>query len=188
MLVCIFVFLAFPLIIGFIASLNLPNIINVDTGALLHYYGVVFGILASFITYYETKQNEKKERLNNIKPLLIIKTLKWESDCLEIEIINASKNLLNDFFLYDKYISASLSRKKRLQLHLDIKDNNVFSGDTQLATDDNIINRTKTTNKVYIDYIQICCSDIDNNMWDCRFKSIIDGDTNNYIMTNCELV
>ena len=50
----VFIFL-FPLLIGIICALNLPNIINVASGDLLSYYAVAFGILASYLTY----KNEK---------------------------------------------------------------------------------------------------------------------------------
>lgn len=188
MILCVVVLLVFPIIVGLIASLKLPNIINVETSAFLNYYGTAFGIFASFITYYETKRNEKKERLNSIKPILIIKTLEWRKDFLKIKIVNESDNNLRDLFLYDKYISDMLLQNKFVKESLVIIDKNVYSENIRLETNFDIVKNNKIYERDYLDYIQICCVDIDNNMWDCRFKAIIESGTINYIMINCELV
>ena len=52
--------LIFPLLVGAIYALPLPQVIAVESGDLLAYYGTSLGILGSFITYQaERKRTDK---------------------------------------------------------------------------------------------------------------------------------
>ena len=58
----------FPIIIGMFYALPIPQIVAVDSGALLAYYGTIFGIIGSFITYRQELKKRKKERIKELKP------------------------------------------------------------------------------------------------------------------------
>ena len=53
----------FPIIVGLIYAIPIPQFVAVDSGDLLAYYGTTFGIIGSFITYRHELNKSKKERV-----------------------------------------------------------------------------------------------------------------------------
>ena len=68
---CILLFL-FPILVGLIYALPLPQVIKVESGDLLGYYATTFGILGSFYTYRQEKRKSHIEHLRELRPCLIV--------------------------------------------------------------------------------------------------------------------
>lgn len=59
------VLLVFPIIVGLIYALPLPQVIAVSSEDMLSFYGTAFGIFGSFILYRLEKKNEEKRETRN---------------------------------------------------------------------------------------------------------------------------
>ena len=103
-LVGLFVLLfIFPIIIGLIYVIPIPQIVAVDSGDLLAYYGTTFGIIGSFITYRFELSKSKKERIKELKPVFVVevKKINDKENIFNIEIINRSQQTVTFLHFYD---------------------------------------------------------------------------------------
>ena len=103
----------FPIIIGLIYAIPIPQFVAVDSGDLLTYYGTTFGIIGSFITYRHELNKSKKERIRELKPAFIVevKKVEKEEDIFNIEIINRSQQTVTFLHFYDEFISTIINDK-----------------------------------------------------------------------------
>lgn len=155
----VFIFL-FPLLIGIICALNLPNIINVASGDLLSYYAVAFGILASYLTYKNEKYKMNITRRKELTPKFVVKINKNNKTNYNIDITNCTENTYTDIFFYGEFIDSVIYDKIN-------KKNNIIMYDIDLQ---------ELLGTSYIDedglptYFQMNCTDKDGNIWSCEYN------------------
>ena len=103
-----------------IYALPLPQIVAVESGDLLAYYGTTFGIIGSFITYrYETNKN-KKEKIKELQPTFVVSVelVNEEANVFSVDIINLSQKTLTFFIFMINLYRLSLKRGILLRQHL----------------------------------------------------------------------
>ena len=109
------IILLFPIMIGFIYALPLPQIIAVKSVDLLAYYGTSLGILSSFILYRYEKKKNNTNRLKEICPVFFVDVSKSEdADILVIIIKNLSTYPLKYMYLYDEYVDQLVKKDYEL--------------------------------------------------------------------------
>lgn len=174
LLLFLFVFiLFFPLIVGMIYALPFPQIIAVDSGDLLAYYGTAFGILGSFITYRHEKNKSKKERQQEIKPVFTIKmTSNDDSKMFNVVITNHSKHRLSYLYFYDRFVSENCEKQYSFNVtyYLTIEEEKRINPDFNITMDSDILDKDG-----YPKYVQLCCEDVDENSWNCCYFKVKDG-------------
>lgn len=184
----------FPLIVGWIYYLPLPQIIAVTSGDLLAYYGTAFGIYLSFVTYSHEKKKEEKEhekeaqeRIKEIRPLLTVNVKQDDNDerVFIIKINNFSKNAITYFDLYDEHVSELFYKEKEIRVSYNQSVNVIdeLNIDYNITCDSEIIDKEKLPK-----YVQIICRDIDGNLWNCCFHRVINGDNDYYYPDEFEII
>lgn len=162
--------IVFPLIVGGLYALPLPQIINVDSGALLAYYGTAFGILGSFVIYRGEINKKKGERNQELKPIFYVEAILIDNDLglFRIDIKNHSENPLTYLYFYDEFVST-LAKKE-------YSFNVVFNKSFEKKENDKVqFNITMDPDIIdsdgYPKYIQLICDDKDGNAWNsCYYK------------------
>jgi len=161
----------FPLIVGAIYALPLPQYIAVDSGDLLSYYGVAFGLYASFYTYFEERKRERLEHKKELSPALYVDVKKEnvQKNTFDIQITSLKKQILTDVVLYDEPVCNVLSDTIKLTVALgNQKGAGIIKADVRVLDSDIPINEQNG----YPDYIQIVCNDVERNCWACDFQRL----------------
>ena len=179
--------LLFPLIIGFIYWLPLPQIIAVDSGELLAYYGTVFAILGSFVGYRIEMRKKEKEKNNKLRPFFIVNVnrIDEENGIFEVNVKHKSKDILSYLYFYDTFISDEVKEEYTfivtyLNLLEDIDAKDIY---INVTMDDEIMD-----NEGYPKYVQLLCNDIEGNLWDCCYYKVKDFDNIYYYPREVEIV
>ncbi len=174
----LFIFI-FPLIIGAIYALPLPQIIAIDSGDLLAFYGTAFGIFKSFQLFYLERKKEEKERNRELKPHLLIKidSIK-QTPLFDVYVENKGEHALTDCYMYDEYVSKCMD--KNCKCHFIVSFNQTIEKFHELksGSTENIYNITMDNDIMkdgYPKYIYFICDDIDGNEWYCSYIRIQNG-------------
>lgn len=172
----------FPIVVGVIYGLPLPQIIAVDAGDLLAYYGVAFGLFGSFYKYSEDKRKDNKERLQAAVPAFYVslrKNTEYHKNVFNIEIELLKEQTISNVYLYDVFIKGILRGTSE---DYSIKQAVVFDFDKeyeqelqhfQYVTIDGVI----LEDDGYPKTIDILCDDAEGNTWVCEFHKKKDGET-----------
>lgn len=162
--------LVFPLVVGVLYRLPLPQIIALEPGELLAYYAVVFGLLGSYFKYAEDKKVEKREREKNAMPVLDVELMK-RPDCpmlFDIRIRSLKESPLCDVYLYDELVCGYLTEKTKLSVSvafgLNKTEEEELRPDRNITMDGGILDEDG-----YPKYIQIACDDTEGTVWVCEF-------------------
>lgn len=99
--------LLFPLGVGALYALPLPQIIAIDSGELLNYYAIAFGLFGSAFAYLENKKKNELAKEKESVPHLAVKLIK-SGEIFLIEMKNAGTTAINDIYLYDQRLKLSL--------------------------------------------------------------------------------
>ena len=160
--------LLFPLFVGWVYSLPLPQYIAVDSGDLLAFYGTAFGLLLSARMYLEVKQKESLERQKAIRPQLYVELVRRsdQSDLFDICVQKIGDQLIEDAYLYEKQIGAIINKVQCYTIAYCLNPSKAkdLSVDFNIEMDDEILDTDG-----YPKYIQILCYDADDNGWVCEF-------------------
>lgn len=162
----------FPIVVGMIYALPLPQIVAVDSGDLLGYYATVFGIWGSFYTYRLEKRKSEIERNNDIKPQFIVELSKNDkSDIFSLIIRNHSKSTVSHLHLYDCFLSSEAKDKCSLKITYlkTIEEEDKLKPDFNITMDDDIMDVDG-----YPKYVQLLCDDMDGKTWNCCYHKIND--------------
>ena len=164
------VLLLFPLVVGVIYALPLPQIIAVDVGDLLTYYGVAFGLLGSFLSYRLEKQKEEKEKNSKNRPVFIVKLEKTDV-FFTLTIAKISNNTLSYLYLYDEFIADEVENQHKLQItfNLSVEEAKSKNINHNFTMDSEILDKDG-----YPRYIQLTCDDEDGNNWNCYYEKVND--------------
>lgn len=177
----------FPIIIGLIYAIPIPQFVAVDSGDLLAYYGTTFGIIGSFITYRHELNKSKKERINELKPAFIVevKKVKKEEDIFNIEIINRSQQTVTFLHFYDEFISTIINDKYSFKTTFNktIKETEDINPDYNITMDSEILD-----NDGFPKYVQLLCDDSDGNSWNCCYYKVKDCDKVYYYPRDFEII
>lgn len=164
----LFLFL-FPLIVGVIYSLPLPQYVAVESGDLLAFYGVAFGLLFSFVTYLDSNRKISLERQKNMRPEIYVELEQrsYQSGVFDIHIRHNKKQVLTDVYLYDELVCGYMDQSKSFAISYCLNQ----AQEKGLCPDFNI---TMDSDILDVDgfpkYIQIVCYDTDDNGWVCEFN------------------
>lgn len=180
-LILVSILFIFPLIVGLIYYLPVPQFIAVDSAALLTYYGTAFGIFSSFLTYRHEKIKEKKARNHSLMPKFLVEVTQSDpsdenNDIFNISITNLTENNLFYLFLYDEPISKQVPQKliKKVAYYHSSELPPLPEGCLNITPDDpEILDSDK-----WPKYVQLVCDDIDGNCWNCcYFRTEFNGKT-----------
>lgn len=165
--------LCFPLFIGAIYALPLPQVIPVEIGELLTYYATAFGILGSFILYRDELNKRNKEREKELKPDLSVGVDKQTDNTFLIQVENNSRYPLYFFNIYDEFVSKLMKAKYSLRISYNLYEDEEkeLNPHYNITVDEDIIDPKDGFPK----YIQILCDDVDGKQWSCLFYKIANG-------------
>ncbi len=183
----IFVMLLFPIVIGGIYAIPLPQIIAIDSGDLIAYYGAAFGILGSFAYYRIEKAHKEKERNKELTPVFSVIVERNEDDLriFKISIQKISDSPLMYMHLYDEFVSASIEKNRSFNITYcrTIEELESIKPDYNITMDDAIIDADG-----YPKYVQILCDDIEGNSWNCCYYKIKDCNRYYYYPRDLEIL
>lgn len=171
--IAIILILLFPVVVGFLYALPIPQVVCVASGDLLSYYGVVFGILGSFVTYQSEARKRKRERLQNIRPQFVVKVNKSTSSTYEIDIRKIGDSLISYLYLYDEFVDDSVKAKYTLKVAYNktVEEMRTLKLEYNITMDLSIIDKDG-----YPRYVQLICDDVDGNAWDLCYDKVVEGD------------
>lgn len=177
----------FPIIIGLIYAIPIPQIVAVDSGDLLAYYGTTFGIIGSFITYRHELNKSKKERIKELKPSFVVevKKVSKEDSIFDIDIINRSQQTVTFLHFYDEFISTIINDKYSFKTTFNktIEEAEGINPDYNITMDSEILD-----NDGYPKYVQLLCDDSDGNSWNCCYYKVKDCDKVYYYPRDFEII
>ena len=179
----IFVFLtAFPLIVDGLYALPFRQIIAIDSGDLLSYYGTAFGIFGSFITYRTETRKKKKEREIDMRPSFHVKMEPCNSanniepcnsanNIFMVEIKKLSEKPISYLYFYDEFISEVAKKEYsfKVTFNLKVEEAEIIKPDYNITMDPDIIDSDG-----YPKYIQLLCDDVVGNSWNCCYHKVKD--------------
>ena len=184
LLVVLFIF---PIIIGLIYAIPIPQFVAVDSGDLLAYYGTTFGIIGSFITYRHELNKSKKERISELKPAFIVevKKVEKEEDIFNIEIINHSQQTVTFLYFYVEFISTIINDKYSFKTTFNKtnKETEGINPDYNITMDSEILD-----NDGFPKYVQLLCDDSDGNSWNCCYYKVKDCNKVYYYPRDFEII
>lgn len=177
----------FPLIVGLLYAIPIKQIIAIESNDLLDYYGVIFGIIGSFITYREEKKKEKKERNSDIKPRLVFNVTK-EDDIFNFIVTNTGKYHIYSISLFDREICSVLPPNESNTVKVKFVETPTKSTKNDVI----IIDIGQYENFEFINngnpkWIQVLCNDIDNQLWGIYYDILPNEDRIVYMLSECSL-
>ena len=175
----IFLFIL-PLIIDLIYHVPI-EFFFISESDLLQFYGVTFGIFASYVTYSYEKEKSRKSRDSELKPCMAVKLIPCEGDNFEISISNVNDVVITDLFLFDELIDNVLQSQKKYKVNFnpENKNSNIldFSNyDKDLVDTDG-----------YPKYILISSCDAEDRMWQSEYLKHSNGKEKTYILKDIYL-
>lgn len=187
MIIILFGVMIFPIIVGVFYALPLPQIIAIGSGDFLAYYGTIFGIIGSFVTYRYEVNKDKKERNNELKPIFVVE-VSMENEytgLFDIKITNLVEQPLSFFYLYDEFVSSAIQKKNEFKVTFckSIEEIEEIEPDYNITMDRDIIDSDG-----YPRYVQILCDDRDGNIWNCCYNKVKDCDKVYYYPRNFEII
>jgi len=185
-IIIVAIVLIFPLLVGAIYALPLPQVIAVESGDLLAYYGTSMGILGSFITYQSERKKADKERAQKMKPIFAVEVCKSQDEqgLFDISITKLSEKPLSYMYLYDEFVSAAVSNKCVFKvMFCQIDANKIQDLDFNVTMDPEIMD-----NDDYPKYVQILCEDADGNTWNCCYYKVKNGNQIYYYPRDIEML
>lgn len=184
--------LVFPLIIGLLYHIPCKQIIAVDSGDLLSYYSVSFGILGSFWLYHKEQNDRMREHLNKIAPSFTIDieecsqtyNVDKQDDnkkVFSVTIQNPDPSkIFSDIYYYDQQCCHTIDNEVVLTVGYNLSDEEYsdISKDKGniLCVYDAILNGLPKS-------VYISCYDVENNLWECIYKQQSDGNHRYYHLT-----
>ncbi len=167
----------FPLVVGFVYFLPIPQYIAVESGDLLSYYGTAFGLFASYITYRLEKKEREREADRRNSPRLIVDIERYGTieDCglFYLRIQNKSEGTLTHFGVYHEHLCNAIETEKLFRIAV-----TSGSSDKNLADVDVVcwVDSAEIEKNGYPKYIQILCEGNNGDSWICDFLK--DGNPN----------
>lgn len=168
----IIVIIFFPVGIGLIYNIPCRQIVAVEVGDLLAFYGTSFGIFFSFLTYREEKKKERNARENELRPKLLIEVKRLTSSSqFNIKIKKLSDSPLQHIYLYTEYVLTELYKENNLKVLYcqTVEEADKYKKQKLIYIFEDILD-----NDGYPKYIHIMCDDIEGNCWDCCYDKIND--------------
>lgn len=179
--------LILPLAIGGIYALPLPQIIAIDSGDLLAYYGTAFGIIVSFIVYRHEIKTKRKEKTQYLKPLFFVEVEPIDNTLglFSVKINNHSEQPLSYLYFYDEFIEAHIQKQYlfRVAYNKTIEQTKTIKPEFNITIDSEIIDSDG-----YPKYIQILCDDKEGNMWNCCYYKVKDCEKIYYYPRDFEIM
>ena len=179
--------LLFPLAVGFIYALPLPQIIDVASGDLLAYYGTAFGILGSFIAYRLEIKKQKKERTRELRPVFFVEVTSSDvsKGLYDINISNRSEQALSYLYFYDEFVETRIQENYSFQVTYNNKNE---KSETTVRKFNITVDPDIIDSDGYPKYVQIQCDDKDGNSWNCCYYKVKDSEKIYYYPRDFEIV
>lgn len=181
------VLLVFPIIVGLIYALPLPQVIAVSSEDMLSFYGTAFGIFGSFILYRLEKKNEEKKRNKELKPIFSVEVelSDKEKGLFKININNLTQNKLTYLYLYDEFVSPQVEKHYSFQITFNKSKSEAkqLNPNFNITMDSDIIDKDGLPK-----YVQLLCDDIDGNMWNYCLVKVNNFGTIFYYPNEVEIV
>ena len=182
--------LFFPIIVGLIYNIPCPQIIAVEVGDLLAFYGTAGGIFASFVTYRNEKKKEKNSKRKELMPSFAVVVEKTEENpkMFRIKIRKLSESQITYVNLYDEYLTNVMEKENVKTVTYCLSEEELekekLEPDFNITCNDNIID----PNDNYPEYVQIICEDMENNCWSCCYFKINNGNEYYYYPREIEVL
>lgn len=144
-----------PILVGAIYAIPCKQIINVDSGDLLSFYGTACGIFSSFIMYRFEQDKKEKERNREIRPRLTLQFEKLdEAGKFKAKLTNMGNTVLQHIYINETRISEALYSEKSIEKEVVLNEIELKSG--------------------YPESVPVNCEDIDGDFWCFLFVQIND--------------
>lgn len=186
--------IVFPLFVGWIYTWPFSQIIDVDCGDLLSFYGTAAGILSSVWIYLDEKARQKKEKESLRRPNLYVTLDKDISkDKFTLTIHNLSDCPVRNTYLYEKYLFDILSGNGKMSKNIEIidsrnKTSSDRSADVIIDIKSDVFNDFEMDNKGYPKFIDLYCEDSDGEFWLCVYKHMSEKENSFYSLYSIELI
>lgn len=172
--VCMFaIFFVFPIIVGLIYCIPVPQIIYIDSGDLLMYYATVFGIAGSFTIYRWEVNLKEKEKIRNLKPSFVVEVNLYDENkkIFNISITNCSKQRISFLYFYDEFVSEIIQEKYifRVVYNKTKEKFKAIDAKYNIELEPDFLDKDG-----YPEYIQLLCDDKEGNTWDCSYYKVKD--------------
>ena len=181
------ILIVFPLALRTIYCEQLAEKVAIEFGDLLAYYGTALGIFLSFVTYRMEERKKKKERDAKLEPFLSVELSKENdnSKVFLLRITDHTERVLTSFYIYDEFLAETLSSGGdfRLSYNQSGEDAKKLNVAHNITVDSNIVDKDG-----FPKYIQICCDDIYNDMWNCIYSKTNDCGRIHYYLRSREIV
>ena len=167
------IFFVFPIIVGLIYCIPVPQIIFIDSGDLLMYYATVFGIAGSFTIYRWEVNLKEKEKIRNLKPSFVVEVNLYDENkkIFNISITNCSKQRISFLYFYDEFVSEMIREKYSFKVTYNKMQEDV----EDIRPDYNIVIGSNLVDKEgYPKSVQLFCDDKLGNTWDCSYYKVKD--------------
>lgn len=183
----VFLLTVFPFALRTIYCEQLAEKVVIEFGNLLTYYGTALGIFFSFVTYRMEERKKKKERDAKLEPFLSVELSKENdnSKVFLLRITDHTESVLTSFYIYDEFLAETLSSGGdfRLSYNQSGEDAKKLNVAHNITVDSNIVDKDG-----FPKYIQICCDDIYNDMWNCIYSKTNDCGRIHYYLRSREIV
>ena len=104
----IFITLLFPLIVSLFYKIPCEQVLPVELGDLLNYYGLALGLIGACLTYYFENEKRRKESYADDKPHFNIKIIP-KNDYFKLIITNHTAFPIRDVYCLGEFLSPTLS-------------------------------------------------------------------------------
>lgn len=154
-----------PLLIGWVYSWPLPQVIAIDSASLITYYGVVFGLMGSLWMYFDEKRRREIERSEKSVPDLFL-SVKKEKKVICAKIENAGNATVTELFVYDINTHISLLPKESRELLLSFERNPEVGKALAIWGFDDL----DLDEQGFPRYVQVCLTDSIDRGWSLIFE------------------
>lgn len=168
--------LLFPFLVIAICGMPCLQKFSLNSGELLTYYGVVFGIFASYYKYSEDRKKAEREKRVQQTPAfsVALERLPENDRLFHISIALIKNVIIRDIYLYDEFLYASLSKDQYIQKTIGFSLTKEEKQEIQTPFDLNITMDNEILDvDGYPKYVQIVCDDLEGNSWVCDFSKVV---------------
>lgn len=167
--------LFFPVALCLIYNFIPKKILILEPGEVLTYYGVVFGLFASYCKYTEDKRKAELKRQRELTPSFSIEIVRnsTHNKAFDVRVELLNDLILRDIYLYDEALCDYMVKGRVMKKTIAFCEINERDCQTDNSINISIIDDESILDEdEYPKYVQIICDDTDNNSWVCDFIKV----------------
>lgn len=131
---------------------------NITGDGIISYVATCLSIVCGSKIISDSNMKIAKYKYSHLKPVFLLKVNKIDNDIFEMFIENKRKFYYSNVFIYDEKVKQKIKKNLVLKFSFNRKMNDAYFVTADKFVDD------------YPEYVQICCDDIEGDMWNTIFK------------------